>query len=92
MPEKEPEPDGTHHPRFSFRFRFVCAGTDRGLEEERHKAFQALRKKHYEMKDAIKLGHQLEEEEEEDDDEPRRQRNGPEKTDQDLVNGHSTNT
>ena len=39
------------------------------VEEERHKAFQALRKKHYEMKDAIKLGHQLEEEEEEDNDE-----------------------
>lgn len=38
------------------------------VEEERHKAFQALRKKHYEMKDAIKLGHQLEEEEEEDND------------------------
>jgi len=37
-------------------------------EEERHKAFQLLRKKHYEMKDAIKLGHQLEEEEDEEDD------------------------
>lgn len=29
--------------------------------------FQALRKKHYEMKDAIKLGHQLEEEDEEEE-------------------------
>lgn len=37
------------------------------LEEERHKAFQALRKKHYEMRDAIKLGHQLEEESEEEE-------------------------
>jgi Protein phosphatase inhibitor 2 (IPP-2) len=70
----------------------VDEGTDGGLEEERHKAFQALRKKHYEMKDAIKLGHQLEEEEEEDDDEPRRQGNGPQQTDKDLVNGHTTNT
>jgi Protein phosphatase inhibitor 2 (IPP-2) len=67
----------------------VVQGADGGLEEERHKAFQALRKKHYEMKDAIKLGHQLEEEEEEDDDEPR-QGNGTDQTDQDLVNGHTT--
>jgi hypothetical protein len=90
MPEKEPEPDGTHCPPLvSFSFRMSWA--DGGSEEERHKAFQALRKKHYEMKDAIKLGHQLEEEEEEDDDEPRRQGNGPEKLDQDLVNGHTTN-
>lgn len=39
------------------------------VEEERHKAFQALRKKHYEMKDAIKLGHQLEEEDEDEEEE-----------------------
>jgi len=42
------------------------------------------------MKDAIKLGHQLEEEEEEEEEEPRRQDNGPKQTDQDLVNGHSS--
>jgi len=48
-------------------------------EEERHKAFQALRKKHYEMKDAIKLGHQLEEEESDEEDK------SPQEP---LVNGH----
>ena len=54
------------------------------LEEERHKAFQLLRKKHYEMKDAIKLGHQLEEEEDEDDD-------GAKTRDKStMVNGHTS--
>ena len=66
-----------------------------GLEEERHRAFQALRKKHYEMKDAIKLGHQLEEEDEEEE-EPNKEGNGDEEeendqTEQDLVNGHNGN-
>jgi hypothetical protein len=52
-------------------------------EEERHKAFQALRKKHYEMKDAIKLGHQLEEEDEE---EPTQDGDEASNT---MVNGHN---
>ena len=71
MPEKEPEPEGI----------FTCLlGRDLQVDPERHKAFQALRKKHYEMKDAIKLGHQLEEEEEEEDPD----RSG----DSTMVNGH----
>jgi protein phosphatase inhibitor 2 len=67
MPEKDPEPDGIYS---SFCFGFwildfvlIC------VEVERHRAFEALRKKHYEMKDAIKLGHQLEEQDEEEDEE-----------------------
>jgi len=47
------------------------------------------------MKDAIKLGHQLEEEDEEEE-EPNREDNGYEEdendqTEQDLVNGHNRN-
>jgi hypothetical protein len=56
------------------------------VEEERHKAFEALRKKHYEMKDAIKLGHQLEEEEEEE--EENGQQDG-EPEDLNMVNGQN---
>jgi len=55
-------------------------------EEERHKAFQALRKKHYEMKDAIKLGHQLEEEEEEEEE---GEAGAEPSEDSTMVNGHS---
>ena len=59
------------------------------VEEERHKAFQALRKKHYEMKDAIKLGHQLEEEDEDDeqdgDDDEDREKNASNT----MVNGQN---
>ena len=69
MPEKTPEPEG-----ITPTYRMINS-----VEEERHKAFQLLRKKHYEMKDAIKLGHQLEEEEEEEDDSPE---------DATMVNGH----
>ena len=60
------------------------------LEEERHKAFQALRKKHYEMKDAIKLGHQLEEESEEEEAEAEKasEEMKTEEDDSDMVNGH----
>jgi len=47
------------------------------------------------MKDAIKLGHQLEEEDEEEE-EPNKEGNGDEEeendqTEQDLVNGHNGN-
>jgi len=46
------------------------------------------------MKDAIKLGHQLEEQDE-DEEEPNRENNGEEEeddqTEPDLVNGHNRN-
>ncbi|KAK9496212.1 hypothetical protein V1508DRAFT_407991 [Lipomyces doorenjongii] len=35
--------------------------------EERHRRFEEMRKKHYEMKDALKLAHQLQEQEEDED-------------------------
>jgi hypothetical protein len=57
-------------------------------EEERHKAFQALRKKHYEMKDAIKLGHQLEEEEEEEEENNDDEMKTEEEDSNAMVNGH----
>ncbi|KAJ8099974.1 hypothetical protein POJ06DRAFT_120962 [Lipomyces tetrasporus] len=38
-------------------------------EEERHRRFEEMRKKHYEMKDALKLAHQLQEQDEDDEDE-----------------------
>ena len=56
------------------------------VEEERHKAFQALRKKHYEMKDAIKLGHQLEEEEEEEEEATQ----DDDEATNTMVNGHNS--
>ena len=67
------------------------------VEEERHRAFQALRKKHYEMKGAIQLGHQLEELEdeeegleEEEEEEPEDEDEGADdRRDQPMVNGHN---
>lgn len=61
------------------------------VEEERHKAFQALRKKHYEMKDAIKLGHQLEEEDDEEEEEDGEAENmkTEDENNSNMVNGHS---
>ncbi|KAK9366432.1 Bcglc8 [Lipomyces kononenkoae] len=35
--------------------------------EERHRRFEEMRKKHYEMKDALKFAHQLQDEDEEDE-------------------------
>ena len=95
MPEKTPEPEGTPPLPFlpyththMYVYMCVCVfhlvdGDSDQVEEERHKAFQALRKKHYEMKDAIKLGHQLEEEESDDD--PDRSETSATTT---MVNGH----
>lgn len=88
MPEKDPEPDGM----------VPCDDGFDDVEEERHKAFQLLRKKHYEMKDAIKLGHQLEEESEDDEDEDKAEPDGVANSREDeegggagtsnMVNGH----
>jgi protein phosphatase inhibitor 2 len=74
MPEKTPEPEGTREPNY----------VTNSIEEERHKAFQLLRKKHYEMKDAIKLGHQLEEEEDEEDEGDKTLETST------MVNGHTS--
>ena len=73
---------------------FIRNLTDLCVEEERHRAFQALRKKHYEMKDAIKLGHQLEEEDEEAEEKEAQEREDNDEEEEDsppdnnMVNGH----
>ncbi|KAK9475728.1 hypothetical protein V1514DRAFT_339211 [Lipomyces japonicus] len=68
----EPAEEVPHHePKVTVdhdRFKGSSDDDEEGHDDEKHRRFQELRKKHYEMKSALQLGHELEDKEEDDGD------------------------